>query len=209
MELRDAIENRTSVRSFAGGAVPVEDLKEMVRLAGLAPSANNQQPWRFIAITNRELLESMAAAVMQKLESMLPDCAEDACKKAKSQVEFFSTFFAKAPVVFAVAGCPYKAVIDDALPNGVSHDEMNAMRRHPDIQSIGASVENLLLAAVDMGYGGCWLSGPLVARDSLERILGLEEPWSLTAMVALGKPAAGSATKRPRKSIEEIFELRA
>lgn len=208
MELRTAIESRASVRQYAQGEVPAADLREMVRLAGLAPSANNSQPWRFIAITNRGLLRSMADAVLAKIDAMLPDSEDEAKKKAKSQVEFFSTFFGDAPAVFAVASCPYKAVIDDALPSDLTHEEMNALRRHPDIQSIGASIQNLLLAAVDMGYAGCWLSGPLLARDALERLLGLEEPWSLVAMVAVGKPAA-DVKPRAKKRVDDIFELRA
>jgi nitroreductase len=207
MELRTAIETRASVRHFAEGDIPVSDLREMVRLAGLAPSANNSQPWRFIAVTNRDLLRGMADAVREKIGEMLPDSPDEAKKKAKSQVEWFSTFFADAPAVFAVAGCPYRAVIDDALPPELTHEEMNALRRHPDIQSIGASIQNLLLAAVDMGYGGCWMSGPLLARDDLERLLGLASPWSLAALVAVGRPG-GAVKPREKKPVDEIFELR-
>ena len=31
------------------------------------------------------------------------------------------------------------------------------------------TVEHLLLAATDLGYSGCWLSGPLVARSAYLR----------------------------------------
>ncbi len=208
MELRTAIQTRASVRQYAEGSVPVDDLREMVRLAGLAPSANNSQPWRYIAITNKEILREMASAVKAKINATLPDSADEARKKAKSQVEWFSTFFQDAPAVFAVAACPYRAVIDDALPEGLSHEELNALRGHPDVQSIGASVQNLLLAAVEMGYGTCWMSGPLLARKELEQILGLESPWSLAALVTVGRPGA-SAKQREKKPVEEIFELRA
>lgn len=207
MELRTAIETRASVRHFAEGAVPVDDLREMVRLAGLAPSANNAQPWRFIGITNRDLLKDMASTVKAKIDEMLPDSPDEAKKKTKSQVEWFSTFFADAPAVFAVASCPYRAIIDDALPPGFTHQEMNALRGHPDVQSIGASIQNLLLAALDMGYGGCWMSGPLLARHELERLLSLEAPWSLAALVVVGKPGT-SVKPREKKSVGEIFELR-
>ncbi len=33
---------------------PLEDIREMVRLASLAPSVNNYQPWSFVLITNKE-----------------------------------------------------------------------------------------------------------------------------------------------------------
>jgi len=41
MELKAAIEARTSVRVFKDEKIRLSDIKEMVRLAGLAPSVNN------------------------------------------------------------------------------------------------------------------------------------------------------------------------
>lgn len=209
MELKDTIEKRASVRQFTDEKVDVEHLREMVRLAGLAPSINNSQPWRFIAITNRVLLNSLREIVHEKINAMLPDTDDEAAKKAKLQVEWFSTFFADAPAVIAVAKCPYDAIVDCALPkNNLTHEDINALRGHPDIESIGASIQNLNLAAVDLGYGTCWLSGPLVAREELESELNIQSPWQLAAFVAIGKPAA-NVSQRPKKPVEEIFELRA
>lgn len=209
MELTDVIERRASVRNFANDSVNVEDLREMVRLAHLAPSVNNSQPWRFIAITNKDLLRGMADAVHQRIAGMLPDSQEEQKKRAKAQVCWFSTFFADAPAVIAVLTHPYEAIVDAVLPTaGMSHEEMNAMRGRPDIESMGAAIENLLLAAVDRGYGGCWLSGPLVARQDLERLLEVKPPWNLEAMVAIGRPAS-EHRQREKKPLEEVFELRA
>jgi len=207
MELRNVIESRASVREFSTEEVCNDDLREMVRLAHLAPSVNNSQPWRFVAIKNRLLLEDMAAAVHTRILEMLPDGEDDERRRAKDQVDWFSTFFGKAPAVIAVLSRPYEAIVDCTLSDTLlSHDAMNAMRGHPDIESIGAAVENLLLAAEDMGYGACWLSGPLVAREELERLLDVSEPWRLAAMVAVGKPAS-THRQREKKPLDEVFEL--
>ena len=66
MELKAAIEARTSIRIFSEEKVNMKDIREMVRLAGLAPSVNNYQPWRYIAITNKDLLNKMADVVAVK-----------------------------------------------------------------------------------------------------------------------------------------------
>lgn len=209
MELRDSIENRASVRKFTGDEVSIEHLREMVRLAGLAPSINNSQPWRFIAITNRNVLTTMADIIHRKIADMLPDSDDDSAKRAKLQVDWFSTFFVDAPAVIAVAKCPYDAIVDHALPKtDLTHEDVNALRGYPDIESIGASIQNLLLAAVDLGYGACWLSGPLVARDALEAELNIKSPWKLAALVAVGK-ADANVKQREKKTLEDIFELRA
>lgn len=209
MELKDVIESRASVRQFAGDGVPDEDIREIVRLAGLAPSVNNSQPWKFIAIKNRELLKCMADAVLAKIEESLPVCEDENERRAKSQVEWFSTFFADAPVVIAVATHPYDAIVDNALEHsGLTHEDINAMRGYPDVQSVGASIENLILAACDAGYGACWLSGPLMAREELEKCLTIHQPWKLAAMVAIGKPAT-DPKQREKKPVGEILEIRA
>lgn len=207
MELTDVIERRASVRQFATDEVAIDDLKEMVRLAHLAPSINNSQPWRFVAIKNRDLLRSMASAVHEKVSEMLPDTDDEQDKTAKSQVCWFSTFFAEAPAVIAVLTHPYEAVVDRVLPKaGISHEDMNAMRGRPDIESVGAAVEHLLLAAVDKGYGACWLSGPLVARQELERLMDVQEPWTLEAMVAIGRPSS-EHKQREKKPVEEVLTI--
>lgn len=208
MELREVIEKRASVRKFTTDAVPVDDLREMAKLAGCAPSVNNAQPWRFVAVTNKETLSCMSRSVKNKINDLLPDGDDEDAAKAKAQVDWFSTFFADAPAVMVVLARPYEAVVDRVIKSGpISHDAINELRGHPDIQSIGAAVQNLLLAATDMGYGACWLSGPLVAREEIESCLKVDSPWRIAAMVAIGK-SASSVSQREKKPIEDIFEVR-
>lgn len=185
MELKEAIERRSSVRSFKNEPVPVEALQEMVRLAGLAPSVNNFQPWSFIGITTKEKLNDIAGMVSLKLDSYKTKSSESA-RNVKSQVEYFSTFFRDAPSVIAVILEEYQTVWEKS--SELSHDEINIMRNFPDIQSTGACIQNILLSAVDMGYGACWLSGPMVAREEIEEYLNISRPSRLISFVAIGKP---------------------
>lgn len=203
MELRQVIETRRSVRQFTPEPIPSKDITEIVRLASFAPSINNCQPWKFICVTNKEILTAMADAVRKEVLAMLPDGGD---QNSKTKVEWYSTFFSEAPCVIAIAREPYHAVVDEVLPEGVSHDEMNLRRCHPDIQSIGAAVGQLLLAATDLGYAGCWLSAPLIARSELEGILKIRTPWSLATMVAIGAPALRPGPKE-QKPLSEIMEF--
>jgi nitroreductase len=206
MEFRDVVEKRVSVRQFRKDPVPPADVHEMVRLASLAPSPNNQQPWRFIAVTRSSLLRDMAEAVRARVRAMLPGPGSDDARRAAQRVEWFSTFFEEAPLVVAVARQPYTTVINVALADSpTSGADINAMRGHPDVQSVGAAVEHLLLAATEMGYGSCWLSGPLVAREALESLLGIEAPQQLAALVAVGMPAIVAAAGHDRKPLGELL----
>ena len=185
MELKEAIERRSSVRSFKNDPVPTEALQEMVRLAGLAPSVNNYQPWSFIGITTREKLNHIADMVSTKLDTFKTKASEPA-RNVKTQVEYFSTFFRDAPAVIAVVLEEYETIWEKT--SELSHEEINKMRNFPDIQSTGACIQNILLTAVDMGYGTCWLSGPMVAREEIEEYLEIIRPSRLISFVAIGEP---------------------
>jgi len=187
MELKAAIEARTSIRIFSDEKIDLNDIREMVRLAGLAPSVNNYQPWRYIAVLNRDLLNRMADAVAAKIEA-LPSSKSIAAKNVKKQVTWFSTFFKDAPVLLALVTKPYSTVLESAVE--MTHDEINRLRNYPDIQSAGASIQNILLTAVDMDYGACWLSGPMFAREELEKMLNIESPEKLLAFVVIGRAHA-------------------
>jgi nitroreductase len=208
MEFRDLVESRVSVRQFAADPIPASDVREMVRLAGLAPSPNNSQPWQFVAVSRPSLLKEMAAAVRAKLGAMLPAAVTETARHARQRVEWFSTFFGDAPLVVAVVLLPYRSVVEDALEaSRLTGAQVNAMRGQPDVQSLGAAVEHLLLAAADLGYGGCWMSGPLVAREALERLLAVRAPGRLAALVAIGRPAAAAPSPRERKAVDDVLRV--
>lgn len=200
MEFKEVVEKRSSVRNFRDEPVPPYHLREMIRIAALAPSVNNFQPWKFMVITSRELLGKMANIVSDKIQS-LPLNESLAAENIKSQVEFFATFFRDAPALIVLLMEEYETVLEKGVQ--LTHEEINRERNLPDLQSAGACIENLLLAAVDMGYGACWLSAPLMVADKLAQLLEVEKPNRIIAFVAVGKPAH---TPHP-KSRRELDEL--
>lgn len=54
------IHSRKSVRNFTGRNVEVELLKKIIKAGMAAPTAVNQQPWDFIAISDRTILDKLA-----------------------------------------------------------------------------------------------------------------------------------------------------
>jgi nitroreductase len=201
MDLKEAIEKRTSVRQFGAEPVKREDLQEMVRMAAMAPSMNNFQPWKFYIITNRELLEEMAELVSDRIAT-LPRNESIAAENIISQVEYFSTFFRFSPTVIAITLEPYETVLERGIK--LSHDEINKLRAYPDLQSVGACVQNLLLSAVSMGYGACWLSSPVMASDALEKLLNIPATDRLVCFVAAGHPLKAPVPKQ-KKELNEVL----
>ncbi len=56
----DIINRRRSVRQFSEKEVPMELVTSLLKAAMQAPSAHNEQPWRFIVITKKGSLEAMS-----------------------------------------------------------------------------------------------------------------------------------------------------
>ncbi|MFV0348954.1 MAG: nitroreductase family protein [Halodesulfovibrio sp.] len=79
METLQAIHTRRSIRKYAADKVERETIIEVLKAAMAAPSAGNQQPWRFVVIENRETLERIPS--IPPYASMVPSasCAIMVC----------------------------------------------------------------------------------------------------------------------------------
>ncbi|NTV43905.1 MAG: nitroreductase family protein [Syntrophobacteraceae bacterium] len=59
METLEAIRTRRSIRSFTDRPVPGELIRQLLSAAMSAPSAGNQQPWHFVVIDDRKILDAV------------------------------------------------------------------------------------------------------------------------------------------------------
>jgi nitroreductase len=169
---------RRSVRSFAPGPVPREDIEQIVRTAALAPSAFNLQPWRFVAVQDGALKSRLAAA-------------------AHNQAQV-----THAPVVIALYTDTADAVetradvIHPAFP--VERRERTAAtiarafaeKTASDREAWGASqgyiaLGFLLLAATSLGYQTSAMMG--FTEAEVKSVLGLPAHVRVAALVALGR----------------------
>lgn len=206
MDLKKAIAGRRSIRYFLDEPVAEEDIREMVSLGTMAPNSGNNQDWRFLAITNRETKERMKTLLQDKLVSL-------ATRSGKENPERYgqhhnSILFAGAPLALAILTIPYRSRLDGLLQLcGYAEAEIDYLRMRPDLQTVGAVAQTILLAAHSMNYGGCWMVAPNLARHDMEQLLGVVPPWSLAALLAIGKPAREAGNKK-MKPLDDVLEIR-
>ena len=62
MEALEAIMTRRSIRQFTDEDVTAEHIETLLRAAMAAPSAGNQQPWRFVVIRDAETRQRLSIA---------------------------------------------------------------------------------------------------------------------------------------------------
>lgn len=60
MEALEAIRSRRSIRKYTDEPVSDDLIREILDAAMMAPSAGNAQPWQFVVLTDRAVLDSMA-----------------------------------------------------------------------------------------------------------------------------------------------------
>jgi len=66
MNVSEAIKNRRSVKDFKAEPVPERKLKKILEAARLAPSAHNEQEWKFIVVKDLEKRKKLAVAALNQ-----------------------------------------------------------------------------------------------------------------------------------------------
>ena len=62
----NTIHSRKSVRNFTGEAVSKEDLQKIVEAGMCAPTGMNRQPWSFVVVSERDMLDKLLEAMPEK-----------------------------------------------------------------------------------------------------------------------------------------------
>lgn len=166
MEFQDVLRGRRAVRDFKPDPVPPRLLRRLADAAVQAPSAMNEQPWRFSIITNPALLDRLSGltkAHLAQSSATLPKSEHFRVLFADPHFHLFH--HAPALVVISAASADPWATEDCALAAG-----------------------NLMLAAHDMGLGSCWVG---FAQSWLNApqghlMLGLPQDHQVVAPIAIG-----------------------
>lgn len=81
MDTFEVIHGRRSIRRYTGQAVPADVLEALVRAAMSAPSAGGEQPWHFVVLTQRRILNAIAeyheyAAMLRAAPAAIAVCGD-------------------------------------------------------------------------------------------------------------------------------------
>lgn len=193
-----AIYDRRSIRKFSSRPIDERDLLELMDSAARAPSSKNSQPWKYVIVTGNsknEMLDAYRRGLAR--EGSRDDCPPQ-WKQYLAAAAHTGDIMEQAPVTVLAVN-----------PLGRGMDAPQTLEERVleicSIQSISASIQNLLLAATDKGIGSLWICDIYFAYPELSAWLG--EEGQLVAAVALGYPGESPAP-RPRKPLEDILRWR-
>lgn len=204
----DFIYNRKSIRKFKNVEIPREDILEIIKAGTHAPSPKHQQNWHFVVLQNKEIINQLADIVKESHEKIGSLAKNEKDYKKHMSVINYYTAFRNAPVVLVVYACEYNMIEEKILKDNNASKEVieTLVSARSGAQGIGAAVENILLAATAMGYGGCYMTGPTHAKLEIENLIGFDkEGYELMCMVSLGVPEDSSSPQPPRKPLEDVI----
>jgi PPOX class probable F420-dependent enzyme len=187
---------RRSVRAFQQRPVPRAALETMIEAARWAPSPHGRQPWRFVVLTRDEPKQALAAAMGADWRQVLE---MDGQERATIQLRLEKSHerIRTAPALILV--CLYLADLDQYPDPDRQHaEEIMA------IQSLGAAIQNMLLAAYAQGLDTGWMCAPLFTPETVRAALGLDEALSPHALIPVGYEAH-PPKRRPHRPIDDLI----
>jgi nitroreductase len=211
-QMAELMKGRRSVRRFQDRPVPEDLLLQAIELATWAPNGGNYQPWRFLIVTNKNLIQQMADAVKAKTELMAS--WPEACGYGEivQRWQKSSDFFRHAPVCIAVLMGRYNSIADQILQSRGESDaaarEIRSYRQlgNSSLQSVAAAVTYLLLLLHRFGLGATWMAGPQQAKKEIERLLNVSSEWDFVDLIPVGYPAE-SPNPSARKAVTEVVQF--
>ena len=189
-------QGRRSVRAFETRPVPREIVEAAIAAAGWAPSPHGRQPWRFVVIESQARREALADAMAETWREQLRLDGQDEAT-VEARLEKSRDRLRRAPVL--VLTCLYLAGLD-VYPDPARQAAEATMA----VQSLGAAVQNLLLALYAAGVDGGWMCAPLFCPDVVRATLGLGPGLDPHALIAVGY-AAADPLRRPRLPLDALI----
>lgn len=216
MNVSDAINTRQSVRAYTGEPVDQAVVREILELAGRAPSGSNLQPWKVHAVSGAarealiEAIYAKAATAPQGERAdirMYPQGLEDPWRQRRADCgeRMYSVLgiarddkaarFAQGAKNLAFFGAPVGLFV--TMDRSLCESQM---------MDVGMFIMSILLLARERGLATCpqasWQMWAPTIRESLQ----LEDGEMIMAGIAMGYADtgdAGSDIRQPRLSLDE------
>lgn len=196
MELSDVIASRRSIRKFRKEDISADTVRLLLDAARLAPSGSNLQPARFIVAQSPAAKEALSRYTPYK-------------------------FIANASVIFVccadlTAMTTRDRRIGELLKEGAfegvdidTNDSSTTTSPVMDEDAIKAylsmnvaiAIEHIVLKAVDLGLGSCWLGR--FDRKKVKEYLALDESIYPVVLLPVGHPDQ-SPKARPRFALDKF-----
>jgi nitroreductase len=183
MNVLEALAARRSVRDFAATPVARETVEQLLAVAVQAPSAMNAQNWAFGVVQGTDRLAELGARARVVFAAMLDAQGVTGPFRDAVASPDFAPFYNAGTlvVIYAIPGPPLGSI------------------------NCALAAENLMLAAVELGLGTCWIgiAGPFLEDADVKRELGVPADYEAVAALIVGYPAGDNPA--PSKNEPQVL----
>ena len=199
--LLEGLATTRAIRRYTDEPIPAADLRAILFAATRAPSGSNRQPFRFLVLTDgpkaraaKDLIGTAARKMWRGkrkadgYDSGSGSRPDSPKARLAATMQHYVDHFQQVPVL--------------VLPCLVRYREATPFEG----ASIYPAVQNLLLGARALGYGGCITGFHGGVHEELKALLDIPEEAVIAATVTLGRPAGRLGPVRRRPLAELVFE---
>ena len=170
MNTFEAIGARRSIRKFKSDSIDRQTIERLLDAAVLAPSAKNSQPWRFTVVTEAQRSE-FVDIIRKGVANREAEGVET------GTIQWSLQCIEQAPVTILVHNT-------DGIHPWKARAEHESWWDVATVQSVGAAIQNMLLAAIDLGLGSVWIADVWDAYPEINAWLGTDA--QLVSAVSFG-----------------------
>ncbi|MEA1993133.1 MAG: nitroreductase family protein [Euryarchaeota archaeon] len=186
MKVIDVIKNRRSIRKFKKKNVRPEPMKVILDAARWAPSASNRQPWKFIILSEKDDKELVARLYVDAYKKEANDVVlrDDADQYFEKPYEVKKRILEMTDLLWDQMANPQYIVLVCA----------NTKKSKSYLFESGCAVQNMMLAAWEMGIGSCVIeiATSLLSEyfdiDTLKNYFAIPEHIEVVSLVPMGFP---------------------
>ena len=195
MNVTTAIETRRSIKAFDPSHKMTEaEIKQLISLAMLSPTAFNIQHWRFVAVEDAALRQQIREVSWNQAQvtdaSILLVLVADTQAWAKQPERYWKN----AP----------KVAQDLLVPAiGQYYSGQEQVQRDETMRSCGMAAMTIMLAAKEMGYDTCPMDG--FDFDAVAKLLNLPADHIPTMFVTVGKALKEAWPRGGQLSMDEVL----
>ena len=196
MELSVVIASRRSIRKFREKDIAADTVRLLLDAARLAPSGSNLQPSRFILVQSQSAKEVLGQFTPYKFiikASVIFVCCADL-----TAISARDKRVGELLEVGAFDGVEVN--FDSTSPYASAVMEAEAAKAYLSM-NVAIAVEHIVLKAVDLGLGSCWLGR--FDRDKLKEYLQLDESIYPVVLLPVGYPDQ-TPKVRPRFDLDKL-----